>query len=77
MKLIYNPEQNLIAELVPLYAKAFDESNESVFPDYTITFLHSNPVAYVMFLSEKEDGTLVNAEIIEKKLADGTVVEIS
>lgn len=76
MKLIYNPKEDLIAELVPLYAKAFEESNDAVFPDYSITFLHSAPVAYIMYLDEKKDGALINAELIESKIADGTIFEL-
>jgi len=50
---------------IPLYYME-DSEQVSVFPDYVVSLTKTIPVAYVLFADDEHDGTLINAQVINK-----------
>ena len=77
IRVVYNPEKDMIGELIPLYTKS-PISKHTVCESYSITLESSasRPTAYVVFNSDIEDGYLMNAEVIEKTIASGVIIDL-
>jgi hypothetical protein len=80
--IIYNPEQDTIAELVPLYAIVDPTSDFTVsklddsLVNYSISMIFNDPAAYVIFVEENKDGVLISAKLIRQKLSEGVIIEV-
>lgn len=80
--IIYNPEQDTLAELVPLYAIVNPTTDYTVsklddsLTTYSISMIINDPAAYVLFVEENKDGVLISAQLIRQKLFEGVIIEV-
>lgn len=69
--LIYNPEQDKLGVLIPLYTRQVEQTLD-VFKGYTIGITSDKPVAYIIGV-DGSTFTLISAEFVKKKFDVGII----
>lgn len=74
-KIVYNPELDVLGELIPVYTREYGSTLENI-DGYAITLTYDEPVGYLVFVNEYENGEFFNREAVERTLDAGIIVEI-
>lgn len=70
---VYNAERDEIGTLTPLYAR-YVENDLANLEGYTVSLSNDVPLAYIV--SVQEQSFVIAAPLVEKKLKDGTIIDL-
>lgn len=72
-RFVYNPERDELGELIPLFAR-YEVNDLGKIEGYSVSLSNDKPLAYVV--SVEEQSFVLAAHFVDKKLKDGTIIDL-